>query len=249
MAPISHISPRGISGAAMESEHKREATDPEVDIRVVPMTVADGQLQVAVVDPDGRRRLPRGMPLRSRSLDAQASMIVRDALAVPERYLEQLFTLSVVDEAGWRVIVSYLALVNPGSGESSPEQCLWQRCAEVPPLARDDQMVLDYAIVRLRAKIGYSAIAFHLLPADFTLPELQAAYEAILGRSLDKRNFRRRIIAAELIEATNEKRRDGSHRPAVLYRFRSDHDPSAYLTPAWNLEEGASASSAKEQGR
>jgi hypothetical protein len=111
----------------------------------------------------------------------------------------------------------------------------------------EDRNSLEYAIVRLRAKIGYSTIAFHLLPPAFTLRELQTAYEAILGRSLDKRNFRRRVSAAELIEATGSKRRDGSHRPAVLYRFRADHDPATYLTPSWS--DGNVGQTGRDEGK
>jgi 8-oxo-dGTP diphosphatase len=94
-------------------------------------------------------------------------------------------------------------------------------------------MVVEYALVRLRAKLGYTNIAFHLLPELFTLSELQETYETILGRVLDKRNFRRRMIASGIVEQTEDKRREGSHRPATLYRFRPLDDRETYLTPPW----------------
>ena len=72
---------------------------------------------------------------------------------------------------------------------------------------------------RLINKLEYTDAAYSLLPKDFTMRELQRAYEAILGRSLDKRNFRRRIMATEFIAATDQVRADGPHRPARLYRF------------------------------
>jgi 8-oxo-dGTP diphosphatase len=96
-----------------------------------------------------------------------------------------------------------------------------------------DQMIIDYALFRLRAKLGYTTIAFHLLSPSFSLSELQTVYEAVLDRRVDKRNFRRRIHAAGVLEATGETRREGSHRPARLYRFRAVHDAESYLTPAW----------------
>jgi hypothetical protein len=99
-----------------------------------------------------------------------------------------------------------------------------------------DRRVLDYALMRLRAKLGYTNIAFHLLPPTFTLSELQLAYEAVLGHPVDKRNFRRRMIASGILDQLDEKRRDGSHRPAALYRFASRDDREAYLTPPWALE-------------
>jgi 8-oxo-dGTP diphosphatase len=95
-----------------------------------------------------------------------------------------------------------------------------------------DQAVLDYALMRLRAKLGYTNIAFHLVPEKFTLPELQRAYESILLHPVDKRNFRRRILASGILTQTDEKRRDGSHRPAALYRFSSQEDHTSYLTPS-----------------
>src|SRR5690606_37800830 len=102
-----------------------------------------------------------------------------------------------------------------------------------------ERMVLDYALIRLRAKLGYTIIAFHLVPETFTLSELQQTYESILGHQVDKRNFRRRMIASGILLATQEKRREGSHRPAALYRFASPDDQSTYLTPPWATRQGA----------
>jgi 8-oxo-dGTP diphosphatase len=80
---------------------------------------------------------------------------------------------------------------------------------------------LDYALRRLRYKLEYTAIGFELLPDEFTLSELQGFYEIILGETLDKRNFRRRVLQAGIIEATN-RYRTGDGRPAQLYRYREN---------------------------
>ena len=221
--------------------------NPAVDLRVVPLTVLDGRLQVGLVGVP-HRQLPSGVPSAERTLDGEARRVVRETVGLSERYLEQLFTLSVTGERGWTVIVSYLALIDPGDRDEVAPASTWFDVGEPCLLASDDQKVLDYATVRLRAKIGYSTIAFHLLPPTFTLRELQTAYEAILGHPLDKRNFRRRVIAAGLIEATGLKRRDGSHRPALLYRFRADHDPATYLTPTWGNEGGGDPTESNEDG-
>lgn len=211
---------------------------PTVDIRVVLFTVADGRLLVALRPrPGGGADVPRGLPGPDSGLDGEARRIVREGAGQADAhpYLEQLYTLSLDGSPGWTIIVSYLGLV--AGGESEPGVGRWYAVEELPALEEADRMVLDYALVRLRAKIGYTTIAFHLLPPTFTLRELQDTYEAILGHGLDKRNFRRRVTAAGFLEATAEKRRDGSHRPAVLYRFRADHDPATYLTPAWTHDE------------
>lgn len=205
-----------------------------LDLRVVLLTVANGRLRVALTDGPAGWALPRDEPRRGSPLDAEARRIVRGATGLEERYLEQLYTLGVGTDGESIVIVSYLALILADGDGPPASTSRWFNADVLPPLADDDRMLVDYAIVRLRAKIGYTSIAFHLLPPTFTLSELQIAYEAILGRTLDKRNFRRRVIAAELIEATGCQRRDGSHRPALLYRFRADHDPDSYLTPPWS---------------
>jgi 8-oxo-dGTP diphosphatase len=119
----------------------------------------------------------------------------------------------------------------------------WESPDRLTNTSDADHQVLDYAVMRLRAKLGYTTIAFHLLPTTFTLTELQVAYETILGRRLDKRNFRRRMIASGILAATNDKRRDGSHRPAALYQFHAEQDATAYLTPPWSgPAEGAGVS-------
>jgi 8-oxo-dGTP diphosphatase len=235
MAAVSHAGLQGVA-AGPDRQDRVGRRIPDVDVRVVPLTVAGGRLRVALTGQEPDQSLPCGEPRPDGPLDAQARRIVRAAIGLDERYLEQLYTLSVGDDPHWRVIVSYLALFDAADAATATGKAVWFDTAAVPAVGSDDRMVLDYAIVRLRAKIGYSTIAFHLLPPTFTLRELQTAYEAILDRTLDKRNFRRRVVAAELLEPTGEKRRDGSHRPALLYRFRADHDPATYLTPSWNID-------------
>lgn len=218
---------------------------PTVDIRVVLFTVAEGRLLVALRSrADGAAEVPRGLPGPEAGLDGEARRVVREGAghADGQTYLEQLYTLSVDGSPGWTIIVSYLGLA-AGVAEAEPGAGRWFPVDDLPDLEEADRMVLDYALVRLRAKIGYTTIAFHLLPPAFTLRELQDAYEAILGHELDKRNFRRRVTAAGFLEATGEKRRDGSHRPAVVYRFRADHDPTTYLTPTWTHDDGEATGS------
>lgn len=210
---------------------------PRIEIRVVLVTIVDDRLAAIMTeDPRHGFRLPRGPAVASEALDADARRIVRDRIGQREHYLEQLYTLGVDDDGWWTVSVAYLALTWFAAAPVAAGPARWFNDGELPALDTADQMLMDYGLLRLRAKIGYTTIAFHLLPPTFTLPELQATYEAILGRRLDKRNFRRRVIAADFLEPTGDKRRDGSHRPAVLYRFRALHDHEQYLTPAWANE-------------
>jgi len=222
----------GALGTDPSPRHDR----PDIDIRVVLFSVGDGCLRVALASHRGVHALPCGVPQRSSNLDAEARRVLRDATGHIDQYIEQLYTLSAGHEDGWTVIVSYLALVVDDGRPLPVAGCAWFPVGRLPDLGEADRMVLDYALLRLRAKIGYSAVAFRLLPPLFTLREVQDVYEAILGRALDKRNFRRRVTAVAPIEPTGDKRRDGSHRPAVLFRFRGDHDRETLLTPPWASE-------------
>lgn len=202
-----------------------------VDVRVVLLSVNDGALNVAAL-PDGDGwQLPRGVPLPAMPLDSAARLLLAEATGLQEDYLEQLYTLHVNDTGEWIVLISYLAIIAAGSGLPDTEAS-WIDTRSAG-FSEVDRMVVDYAVVRLQAKLGYTTIAFHLMPERFTLTELQDVYETVLSMTLDKRNFRRRIIAAGMLEQLDETRRDGSHRPARLYRFRAGHDPQAYLTPQW----------------
>ena len=100
-------------------------------------------------------------------------------------------------------------------------QAAWVPVASLPLLVMDHDTIIAYALRRLRYKLEYSAVGFELLPEAFTLSELQRTYEAILGEKLDKRNFRRRILEAGIIEPTAFSR-SGEGRPARLYRYRPD---------------------------
>jgi 8-oxo-dGTP diphosphatase len=97
----------------------------------------------------------------------------------------------------------------------------------VPPLAFRNDEVIDYALQRLKAKLEYSNVAYALLPEEFTFSQLQGTYEAILGRPLDKRNFRKRVTSVGLIEPTGRQSSAGRHRPAQMYRFR-ERKPVVY---------------------
>jgi 8-oxo-dGTP diphosphatase len=209
---------------------------PIVDIRTVLFTVADGKLLIAVHDDQAGAALPRSRPVPNESLDTMARRTIRESTGLQEQYLEQLYTLSIREADTWSIIVGYIGLISSSPQTASLSGTTWSDVNGLPRLSDSDERVIEYALLRLRAKLGYTNIAFHLLPRSFTLTELQNAYESILGRRLDKRNFRRRMIASGILQSTNKQRREGSHRPAALYRFRAEHDPADYLTPVWAEE-------------
>ncbi|MEJ7839278.1 MAG: hypothetical protein WKF81_10695 [Thermomicrobiales bacterium] len=203
---------------------------PGLIVSVVLFRLQSGHLQVLVAH-DGFGSLPTDAPRADESLDIAAHRIVNLQPGASEDYMEQLYTFSPANAPRRNVVVSYLALQQPAELGQIDEYGNWHQVSDVAISNAADRSVLDYALVRLRAKLGYTNIAFNLVPQKFTIPELQRAYEGILLHHLDKRNFRRRILASGILAQTDEKRRDGNHRPAALYRFASQADHANYLTP------------------
>lgn len=206
---------------------------PEIDIRIAAFTIANERLYVLLDGVEGNPHLPRSGLTRSASMDLQARDALRQRLGMPEQYMEQLYTLTVVENGVWRIVVSYVALISSVDQLSNPMSGRWEPVSNPNEFTIGDALVLEYALFRVRSKLDYTTIGFNLLPAEFTLSELQSAYETVLGRKLDKRNFRRRMSALGILTVTGSTRRDGSHRPARLYRYRPDRDSSDYLTPPW----------------
>lgn len=134
-------------------------------------------------------------------------------------HLEQLGTFGHPerDPRGRVLTVTHLALLpEPGPVRTHAD---WLPATRPPELAFDHADILATAVDRLRGKLSYSNVAYGLLGEAFTLRELQSVYEAVLGRELDKRNFRKKVLSLDLVVETEGMRR-GAHRPAQLYRFR-----------------------------
>jgi 8-oxo-dGTP diphosphatase len=209
----------------------REFSKPAVTVDVVLMTLRDNDLQVLLIKRDhapyrGRWAIPGGFVHLNETLEAAARRELKEETGVTHVYLEQLYTFGDPqrDPRGHVISVAYIALVPAPvevKGGSDAREARWWPIKQLPPLAFDHTRIVQYALTRLRYKIEYSAVGFRLLPETFTLSELQRAYEMILNEPLDKRNFRRRIIEAEVIEPIDEVR-TGEGRPARLYRFRAD---------------------------
>jgi 8-oxo-dGTP diphosphatase len=122
------------------------------------------------------------------------------------------------------ISVAYFALLGADQarqvqGGDDASEARWWSMVDLPALAFDHDRILRYAHQRLRWKLEYTALGFLLLPDTFTLGELQAVYEAVLRERLDKRNFRRKILTAGVLEETGDCRNGGLRRPARLYRF------------------------------
>ncbi|MDB5080218.1 MAG: hydrolase [Chloroflexi bacterium] len=215
---------------------------PSVTVDIVILTVSDQDLKVLLVKRNvppyqGLWAVPGGFVGMQESLDKAARRELLEETGVANVYLEQLYTFGEPGrDPRTRVItVAYFALVEASQVKtlragSDAGEVAWWSIYKLPELAFDHGQILDYTLQRLRGKLGYSNIAFQLLPEKFTLTELQRVYEVILGEKLDKRNFRKGLSIRELnrssessktymLEELPETRPGGNYGPTKLFRF------------------------------
>ena len=138
--------------------------------------------------------------------------------AINESYLEQLYTFSHPFEAGMEVDIVYYLLVGTDKISGYTEES-WIDAAKISRQL-PEYGILAYALQRLRWKVEYTNVVYSLLPREFTLSELQRIYEAILGKKLDKRNFRKKILSLGLLRSSGRRRTGLKARPARMYMFR-----------------------------
>lgn len=165
---------------------------------------------------------------KDRDLEACALRKLEEKTGVVSPYLEQLgsWGSATRDPRGWSATHAYFALLPEQSAATAPD-AQWfpiQAGKARPRLAFDHGEILDAAITRLRNKVEYTSLPAYLMPAEFTLPELQRVYEIVLDRPLDKSAFRTRMLAADLIEPIARMRK-GPNRPAQLYRLKKSKAP------------------------
>ncbi|MFT4234953.1 MAG: NUDIX domain-containing protein [Microbacterium sp.] len=204
-----------------------------VAVSTVIFSLDDDRLRMPLVrrtrDPfTGKWALPGGWLRADEGLDDAAVRTLAETTGLSASYLEQLYAFGEVDRSTTRVVsVVYWALLRSDLVEAqraradAPENVEWFDVDALPSLAFDHNRIAQYALWRLRNKVGYSRIAHGLLPDEFTLTELREVYETVLGRRLDPSNFRRLIEGSEALIPT-ESFRTGSHRPARLFRYNTD---------------------------
>ena len=200
----------------------------QVTVDIVIFTIQQGVLKVLLVkrliEPFiGQFAIPGGFVLEDEDLEQAAVRELREETGVSDVYLEQLYSFGKPDRdpRGRVVTVAYFALISADrklKAGTDAAEAAWFPMDDLPPLAFDHATILNYALERLRNKLEYTTVGFQLLPEKFTLTELQDVYAAILGKKLDKRNFRRKMSVLKILKPLPEYRR-GGQRPAQLYRF------------------------------
>jgi 8-oxo-dGTP diphosphatase len=157
--------------------------------------------------------------------DKAAERLLLDKAGVSNVYKEQLYTFSEIDRdpRGRVVSVAYLSLTSDDPQDLSKAhwETKWTPVDNLPKLAYDHKEILSVGLDRLRSKIRYTTLPQYLLPKEFTLSDLQCIYEIVLGEKLDKRNFRKKILASDILKETGNTRKEGVMRPAALYAFTS----------------------------
>ncbi len=202
---------------------------PITTVDVVLLTLCRGELAVGLVHRDrapftGRLALPGGyvhVP-QDQDLQASAARILRDKAHVQGRFLEQLATFGGADRdpRGWSLTVAYFALVPDAELTAAGSALSLHPVDALPALAFDHAAIVAAAVERLRGRSSYSALPAFLLPPLFTMAELHAVYQQVLGTRLDQASFRRKVADQGIVEAADS-RRVGAHRPAALYRLRT----------------------------
>ena len=219
---------------SFQYEHPRAAI--AVDIVVFGYDEAETELRILLIqrgtDPfSGRWALPGGFVDigRDETTDEAAKRELAEETGVDDIFFEQLCTVSTPhrDPRGRVVTVAHFALINlnahPVKASSDARDARWFPLNDLPPLAFDHQEIVDTATKRLRSKVRYQPLGFELLPELFTLTQLQRLYETVLESTLDKRNFRKKVLRLGLVEDSGEVQKDVPHRAAVLYRFDAEN--------------------------
>jgi 8-oxo-dGTP diphosphatase len=203
---------------------------PALTVDCVVFGVDDEDLKVVLIQRDlepfsGKWSLPGGFVHVDETLDDAARRELEEEAGLSKVFLEQLYTFGDLnrDPRERVVTVAYYALVNIRDhrvhAATDARNAAWFPVLDTPTLAFDHRKILRVALDRLKGKVRYQPIGFELLPAKFTLSQLQHLYETILERELDKRNFRRKVLSMDFLEETDEIEQDVAHRAARLYRF------------------------------
>lgn len=224
-----------------KGEYTYDYERPALTVDLVIYTVKDNDLKILLIKRNSEPfkdmwAIPGGFVQNGETLEQAANRELFEETGVRDIYLEQLYTFGEPgrDPRGWVVTVAYIALISSDNlklfASTDAQDVSWFSVYQKPTLAFDHEKILDYSLKRLRAKLDYTPVAFQLLPKKFTLTELQRIYEIILNKTLDKRNFRKKMLSLDIIKQTEEMKRDGNHRPARIYTFSERKFPVNYLS-------------------
>lgn len=188
---------------------------PDIVVKIAVFSVIGDNLKIFL---EGNK-LPFEIYNKKNALDKAASLVFKKKINISpsDIYFEQLYTISHKKEQIGEIDIIYYFLVPEHKIYSNRKN--WYELDGIKADKNDREVIL-YAIQRLRWKIEYTNVVYSLLPAEFAFSQLQSIYESILGRPLDKRNFRKKIISLNIIKPTGHIKKLGKARPAEMFAFR-----------------------------
>ena len=203
---------------------------PALTVDCVVFGFDESELKVLLIQRDlppfqGKWALPGGFVRVEETVDAAARRELAEETGLTKVFLEQLYTFGELkrDPRERVVSVAYYALVKLSDhriqAATDARNAAWFAVSDLPALAFDHETIFDKALIRLKGKVRYEPIGFELLPAKFTLTQLQHLYEVIMEQELDKRNFRKKLLGMQLLVDLDQIQQDVAHRAARLYRF------------------------------
>lgn len=190
--------------------------------------------------------LPGGFVFKEEDLEDAAIRVLKERTGLNDIFLQQFHVFGSAKRSDWNIhrinfkkdgieigpdhwllkrfiTVGYYALVEfahvKPTPDSSSDACAWWDLNEIEELFMDHKKILDRALDTLRLQLNHLPIGYNLLPQKFTMPELQKLYETILNKSLDRRNFQRRMTGFGILKKLKETRKGGAHRAPFLYSF------------------------------
>jgi 8-oxo-dGTP diphosphatase len=205
-----------------------------IHVDIVVFTLDEGRVKVLLVKRatsqfKGEWIIPGGAVYNNESIDAAAKRELFEKTGLKNVYIEQFSAFGEPrrDPRKRMVSIAYIALIDYKKVsilQKTPKtiDAEWFDVTKLPKMAFDHNEIVKSAFKKLQKLVVDSNIAYTLFPNTFTLPDLQKIYEIILGRGLDRRNFRRKFLKLGLIEHTGEHLAGNPNRPAKLYKFRSN---------------------------
>lgn len=193
----------------------------------VVFSVINKQLHVLLIQRDknpcmGMLALPGGLIQKTidEDVDSAVDRVLKEKTGAQINYREQVISVGGLrDPRDWTLSIAYMALVSP---QKVNEKSKWMPIKDVEEadIAFDHKMIIEQCVQRLTNKVNYSTIPMHFVEDEFTLPDLQKVYEAVLEENLDKSSFRKKIEETGLLIDTGKQRKDGAYRPSKLYSIK-----------------------------
>ncbi len=191
--------------------------------------------------------LPGGFVPIDMNADQAASVVLHDRTGLKNIFLRQFHVFGATDRINLNhvkhlieteiitpdlepwfsqrfVSIGYYALVDyekvgTAIPDATSDKCDWYSVSDLPHMLIDHRHIVETALHQLKLELNYQPIGLNLLPKEFTMPELQQLYEAVLGKPLDRRNFRRKILSFDILTDTGKRRKGGAHKAPILYKF------------------------------